>query len=180
MQIRRVELENIKNHKAFSVEFLAGTNAICGPNGTGKTTILEAISFALFDYLPYTKEDFTRRGEKVGVVRVSFLSSLDQREYTVVRNTKNTYYIYDPTTGLRVAERKEEIRRWLYQHLGIEETIDLTDFFVTTLGVPQGDFTTDFKKTPAQRKMIFDKVLRVEEYGKAADSSISSRQRSNS
>lgn len=169
MQITRVELENIKNHRELSVEFLPGTNAICGPNGAGKTTILEAISFALFGYLPCTKDDFTRRGEKVGVVRVSFLSSLDDREYTVVRNTKNTYYIYDPATKLRVAERKEEIQRWLYQHLGIEETIDLTDFFVTTLGVPQGDFTADFKKTPAQRKAIFDRVLRVEEYAEAAD-----------
>ncbi len=71
MLITKVELENIKNYEAGSFEFEAGVTAISGPNGAGKTTIIEAIAWALFDQLPYKKEDFLRRGAKKGAVRVT-------------------------------------------------------------------------------------------------------------
>src|SRR5690242_2187436 len=73
MLITKVELDNIKNYDYGCFEFEAGVTAICGPNGSGKTTILEAISWVLFDHIPYKKEDFLRRGAKKGSARVSFV-----------------------------------------------------------------------------------------------------------
>ncbi|MBK9768006.1 MAG: AAA family ATPase [Chloracidobacterium sp.] len=64
MHISRLELENIKSHASSTFEFAKGTTAITGENGAGKTTIIEAIAWALFDLLEYKKEDFVRRGEK--------------------------------------------------------------------------------------------------------------------
>ena len=75
MQITRVELRNIKNHAGAEWTFLPGLIAICGPNGSGKTTILEGIAWALFDQLEYKREDFVKRGEKKGQVTVSFVSA---------------------------------------------------------------------------------------------------------
>jgi exonuclease SbcC len=46
--------------------FQPGVISICGPNGSGKTTILEAIAWALFDHLEYKREDFVRRGGQKG------------------------------------------------------------------------------------------------------------------
>lgn len=169
MHIVSVELENIKRYGHDRFEFMLGTNAISGPNGAGKSTILEAIGFALFDSLPYKKEDFLRRGATTGTVRVTFESSIDEREYTVVRNTKSTYYVYDPETKTRVAEQKADVLSWLCEHLGVEPDTDLDEFFRTTIGVPQGTFTAIFMDTATRRKAVFDKILRVEEYRQSSD-----------
>lgn len=169
MKILRVYLENVKNHEQAEFTFEQGTNAICGPNGAGKTSIIEAVSYALFDYLPYRKEDFVRRGAKQGKVGITFQSALDERIYTVIRSTTNVYFVHDEELNLRVAEQKADTIAWLLQHLGLEATVSLPDLFETSIGVPQGTFTADFKKTPSMRKTIFDKILRVEEYRQAAD-----------
>jgi exonuclease SbcC len=169
MHITKVELENIKNYKAGVFEFEPGITVISGPNGAGKTTILEAIAWALFDCLPYKKEDFLRRGAKKGSVRVSFISSLDDREYTVYRDTSAGYYIYDPVTRLRVAEQKNQIGAWIKQHLGVDASVDLKSLFTSAIGVPQGAFTTSFTEPLTKRKVEFDKVLRVEDYNRCAE-----------
>ncbi|MBA3804808.1 MAG: AAA family ATPase, partial [Acidobacteria bacterium] len=66
MHVTRVELENIKSYEHRVFTFARGTTAITGENGAGKTTILEAIAWALFDTLEYSKDDFLRRGAKRG------------------------------------------------------------------------------------------------------------------
>jgi exonuclease SbcC len=169
MHVLRVELEDIKRHRQATFDFERGTNAICGPNGAGKSTILEAIGFALFDHMPYRKEDFVRRGATTGIVRVTFESGLDGRPYTVVRNTKSQYHVLDPATRTKVAEQKTDVLAWLKAHLKLEPTVDLREFFQTTIGVPQGTFTAIFLEPPARRKTVFDRLLRVEEYREAAD-----------
>ncbi|MFP5263638.1 MAG: AAA family ATPase [Blastocatellia bacterium] len=169
MLITRVELENIKNYEEGSFEFEPGVTAISGPNGSGKTTIIEAISWALFDQLPYKKEDFLRRGAKKGTVRVTFVSALDGREYTVHRDTGTGYYIHDPITKMRLVEQKQQVGAWLKQHLGVDAGTDLKTLFTSTIGVPQGTLTVDFADQPAKRKIGFDKVLRVDEYHRSSE-----------
>ena len=66
MLIHSLTLENVKSYTRETVEFSPGTNAIVGHNGSGKTTILEAIGFALFDHLPYSQVDFVRGRSEVG------------------------------------------------------------------------------------------------------------------
>ena len=72
MLIKRVELENIKSHAAAAFDFERGSTAITGENGAGKTTIIEAIAWTLFDTLDYKKDDFVKRGAKKGTARVTF------------------------------------------------------------------------------------------------------------
>ena len=170
MQITRVELKNIKNHAEAAYDFSPGVVAICGPNGAGKTSILEAIAWALFDHLDYKREDFVKRGAKRGQVAVSFISAKDERAYDVHRDTAGGYYVYDPDTKTRLVEQKGQVVKWLREHIGVDETTDLSVLFKTTIGVPQGTFTYDFTLPPARRKEVFDQILKVEEYRKAADS----------
>lgn len=170
MHITKVELENIKSHAHAELRFERGTTAITGANGAGKTTIIEAVAWTLFNLLDYKKDDFAMRGAKnKGVARVTFESSLDEREYTVYRDTANGYYVYDPRLKARIAEKREEVTRFLRQHLGVEAGTDLESLFRCAIGVPQGTFTADFLKTPAERKPIFDKLLKVEEYREGAE-----------
>jgi DNA repair protein SbcC/Rad50 len=169
MHISKVELENIKSHIDSKFEFSRGTTAITGRNGAGKTTIIEAIAWTLFDLLDYKKEDFVRRGAKKGVARVTFESGLDEREYVVYRDTATGYNVFDPQLGKRIADKREEVTRFLWQHLGLEPGTDLRALFKEAVGVPQGTLTAIFLGTPLERKSTFDRLLKVEEYRQAAE-----------
>ncbi|HBE81851.1 MAG TPA: hypothetical protein DDW24_03610, partial [Blastocatellia bacterium] len=169
MHITKIELENIKSHVDSKFEFSRGSTAITGPNGAGKTTLIEAVAWTLFDLLDYKKDDFVRRGAKKGVARVRFESGLDEREYTVYRDTGTGYYVYDPGLKIRIADKKEEVLRFLWNHLGVEPGTDLQSLFKQAIGVPQGTLTAIFLATTADRKRTFDALLKVEEYRRGAD-----------
>jgi len=176
MYITAVELENIKSHIDSRFEFPAGKVSITGENGAGKTSIIEAIAWALFDHLEYKKEEFVRRGAKKGSVRVTFESGLDGRRYSVFRDTETSYYIFDPILGAnfanktdRLADKKDEVARFIRQHFGVEPGTDLKALFRQAIGVPQGTFTAIFLEGAAERKAAFDKLLKVEEYRQGAE-----------
>ena len=165
MQILSVTLRNFKSHSDRQFSFEVGTNAICGENGAGKTSILEAIAWTLFDYTPYTVEDMIREGASSAEVSVSFVSALENRTYEVRRSTASGYRLYDPQIDRRLEpEKKADVLRWLRQHLGVPPGTNLPKLFANTIGVPQGTFTADFLKTAQDRKRIFDSILKVEEY----------------
>ena len=169
MHIVDVKLENIKSHRNSSFNFEHGTTAITGENGAGKTTIIEAVAWALFDMLDYKKDDFVRRGAKKGSVVVTFESGKDERQYSVYRDTGTGYNIFDPELGVKVADKKEDVTNFLRQHLGVEPGTDLPLLFRSAIGVPQGTFTAIFLDTTTTRKETFDKLLKVEEYRQGAD-----------
>lgn len=169
MHIRSLKLENVKSYADGTIEFAQGTNAIVGHNGAGKSTILEAIGFALFDHLPYSQSDFVREGAKTAIVTVTFISSVDEREYQAIRRcgSSSSHSIFDPGLDQKVCEGKADVLIFLREHLGAEPTANLGDLFTNAVGVPQGTLTAAFLGTPASRKGIFDPLLRVEEYRKA-------------
>ncbi len=169
MHITRIELENIKSYTDAHFELTTGTTAITGENGAGKTTLIEAIAWTLFDHLDYKKDEFMRRGTKKGSARVSFVSSSDEREYTVYRDTGTGYYVFDPRLRLRVADKKEEVLRFLWQHLGVEPGTDLSMLFRQAIGVPQGTYTAIFLAPATERKRTFDTLIKVEEYRRGSE-----------
>lgn len=166
MWITKLELRNIKSHVDSGViPFTRGVNAISGPNGAGKSTLLEAIGFALFDSLPYTQSQFLREGEKSGEVVVSFIDVLDEREYQVVRTVgTSSIYIFDPEINVKVVTGKADVVAWLKEHLGVDNSADLTALFEDSIGVPQGLLSAAFLERPAERKAKFDPLLQVDEY----------------
>ncbi len=167
MQILSVALTNFKTHKEQQFHFQSGTNAICGENGAGKTSILEAIAWVLFNYQgSYNKDDLIRNGASSAQVRVAFISSRDDRTYEVQRSTTKGYSLYDPQLAekLPYTRTKDEVLPWLRQHLGVSPGTDLAQLFANTIGVPQGTFTADFLLSTEKRKPIFDTILKVEEY----------------
>lgn len=175
MQIVQVDLENVKSYRLQSVSFAEGTNAICGPNGAGKSTLLEAIGFVLFDFLPYSQGQFVREGEKTATVTVHLLGE-DGRIYQVVRKcgSGGQYYVYDPEVG-KLTTGKEDTVAWLRDLLAVEGTENLAALFRDAVGVPQGLLAAAFLDRPANRKITFDPLLRVDEYKQVWDALLEPR-----
>jgi exonuclease SbcC len=170
MRLTYVEIENIKSYaQPTRIHFTPGLNAVCGHNGSGKSTVLEAIGFALFNFIPYSQQGFLREGARGGSISVGFVAR-DDREYLIVRKigANNQYYVCDAETGSRLAERREEVQTWIRQEaLNVEPGTELDALFRNAVGVPQGLMTAGFQETPSTRKSIFDPLLRVEEYRNA-------------
>ncbi len=169
MYITRVELENIKSYEHASIELGQGVTAICGENGAGKSTILEAIGFALFDFSPFRRQaQIIREGAAKGTITVAFVAS-DDREYEVVRvcGKSSEYYVYDPELRLRLREGKAGVQEWLCQQFGVPPDTNLAHLFSNAIGVPQGLLTAAFLEDASARRDKFDRLLRVEEYQRA-------------
>ena len=69
MIIESIEMENFKSHSNTRVDFNTGISIIIGENGAGKSSILEAVSFALFKQYSGRKiEELVKKGrEKMSV-----------------------------------------------------------------------------------------------------------------
>jgi exonuclease SbcC len=166
MLIRSLELENIKSYGPRSIEipFRPGINLICGRNGSGKSTILESIGFALFGSLDYKQSQLCREGEKSGKIVLSFESRLDERTYEVIRGVgKSSLKIYDPTSKSWLVRARKDSEEWLSEHLGIEMSY-AKELFSNVVGVSQGKMMGSFLQSARVRKPLFNPLLRVEEY----------------
>lgn len=170
MRITEVRLENVKSYgRQVRIPLKSGINALIGENGAGKSTVVEAIGAALFGDLPYTHDQFVRRGERSGSIIVGFISALDGREYQAVRQVGRgaTWYIYDEEVGVRLAEGEKAASEFLRQHLRLDPSTDLRRLFQENIGPPQGTLTAPFLGPPAARKARYDPVLGVDDYEKA-------------
>ncbi len=169
MKILEVQLNNVKSYTNQTVRFEHGTNCICGENGAGKTTIVEAVGWALFDSLPYSQKQFKREGSVASAVSVIF-EARDGREYEVVRKIGGGaphWFVFDIEIRDRVAEGSNDVRDWLARNLGVDDTADPQVLFENAVGVPQGGLTAPFLQSAERRKQAFDPILRVHEFGEA-------------
>ncbi|MCG3212535.1 MAG: Chromosome partition protein Smc [Anaerolineae bacterium] len=172
MWISQVELHNIKSYGArTTIELAPGINAVCGQNGAGKSTILEAIGLALFGQSTYkNQEQLINAKAKRGEIVVTVVDSRDEREYQVVRPLKGgPPYVFDSETNRQLASGVDDVQRWLRDTIGVESTTDLKALFENAVGVPQGMLTSAFNLTGANRQKIFDPLLGVEEYKEVWD-----------
>ena len=89
--IRRLLLRNFKVYKNQEFLLEEGSTAIVGPNGSGKTSILEAIEFGLFRRVTRKEkkvpslEDLINHSGKKAIVELDFIAPINRREYTVIR-----------------------------------------------------------------------------------------------
>ena len=180
MLIRSVTLKDIKSYREATMEFQGGTNAISGENGSGKSTILEAIGYALFDYKPYKIENMVRHGQKKGEIRVVYTGA-DEREYEIVRSIRTrggtaSYYLHDFSLKGNLADAKHHGKEGVLQAvrttlLDPGLTTELGTLFKDIIGVPQGTIIAPFLETAGQRKEKFDPILGVHDYKMAYERS---------
>lgn len=172
MQIHQLRLINVKSYVDETLEFQPGINFISGINGAGKSTIIESLGYALFDYNPYVLRQFLREGASQGEIQV-LIEGSDERLYRVIRKftagSSIKWEVWDEETSAMLDELhgSEDVKIWLKRAMGVAPGDDLSDLFRQVIAVQQGQFTTPFLEIPSSRTQIFDAVLKVEDYRKA-------------
>jgi len=171
-RIVSVELRNIKSYATpgFPIQFRPGVNLIWGENGSGKTTILEAIGFALFGALDLDLKQFRRKGENEGEVILT-LEGADERFYQIIRKVKAaaSLEIKDFETQRKISATKVDAEKWLSQVVGAEFGGFGKTLFENVLGVSQGRMIESFMLSAGGRKDIFEPILKIEGYEQTWD-----------
>jgi exonuclease SbcC len=119
--IKSVRLKNFKKHGNLEVEFAQGMNVIRGANSAGKSTVLNAIAYALYgtQAVPGTSNTLVKHGEKSMEVAVDF--TLGGKNYTIRRGKTSAAVLED---GKIVATGSTPVSEWVIDHFGA----DVADF----------------------------------------------------
>ena len=177
MIFTRLELKNFKSHAHTILDFNPGISLIVGENGAGKSTIFEAISFALFKvYTTKTINDLVRSNKNIGekiemMVNLSFISN--GREYKVERkvtvnksSSKSTSDLYELNNDQYeiIASGNKQVDNEIEIILSMDSST-----FLNAIHIRQGEIADLIDKTPATRKKLIGKLLKLEELEKAYD-----------
>ncbi len=129
MELHRLRLVNFRQHADTELEFGAGITGIIGPNGSGKTTILEAIAWALYGAQAARgdKDSIRRIGAKGRTgVEVELEFRLGAHEYRVTRSLSTAALHQD---GRLVANSLKTVTDKLAQALGMTHQEFFSTYF---------------------------------------------------
>jgi len=80
MELKSITLKNIRSYESLNLDFKSGSSLLSGDIGSGKTTILLSIEFALFGLMKgmLTGNSLLRHGSKDGTVTLTFVVGQDK------------------------------------------------------------------------------------------------------
>lgn len=174
MKIHRLRLQNYRRHRDTHIEPADGVTAVVGRNGSGKSTILEAIGFALFG-APATRtpKGLLRSSDAPpgDPVRVTLELELDGQALAIVRELRGTNLTPHATLtvdgqtlvapgGNSNGAATQEIERLL--------GMDRQAFF-TTIVAQQKDLARLADLPAADRKRMILRMLGVDALDRAID-----------
>ena len=178
MRIVSIHLKNIKSHRDTELSFAPGINVLSGANGSGKSTIFQAIGYALFGV---SAQDFVSRAERfltIGTKRgeISVVFEPAQGElYRVTRTVgpAGKWLLAKENGGAFEVEEHANIQETelrIAALLGLSGARSLADQFKLVIGPFQNDFLGPFViRQPTKRQDAFDEILGIDAWRKTFD-----------
>jgi len=109
MIIKKLKLENIRSYEKAEIDFSLGSTLLAGDIGTGKTSILLAIEFALFGLQPGQRGSYLlKNGEKEGKVILEI--EVDNKNIIIERGLKaSSKGISQSNSSIIIDNNREEL-----------------------------------------------------------------------
>ena len=169
MILNKIKLEDFISHKKTELDLGFGINVVVGPNGAGKTSILDGISFALFnDYSNRGKKQnlINSRGSrcKVGLAFTEGGVGYDV-EWSLEKRGSAHGSFFRTVDGKRILLAKDgerSVAKEIEKVLGIDKSM-----FMQSIYVRQGEIEQLVDAKPAERKALISRLLGVEDLEKA-------------
>ncbi|HEX6537325.1 MAG TPA: SMC family ATPase [Gemmatimonadaceae bacterium] len=159
MRLNSIHLVNFRQHADTRIEFDSGLTGIIGPNGSGKTTILEAIAWAIYGNAAArgTRDSirFSRAGARASV-RVELDFDLGGHRYQVVRGLTNAELYLDGATT-PIANSISGVSELLARRLGMSR-----EEFFNTYFTGQKELSVMAAMGPSERAQFLSHVLGYE------------------
>ena len=139
MHIKKLTLINFRNYKNKTIEFDKSLNVITGPNGVGKTNIVEAIYYLSLAHSFRTNEnsELIKDGEKEAIISTEIYEGILKRQIKIIIN--------------------KERRKVLINNKPIRKLSELSNCTNVVLFEPKDVML--FKGSPSQRRKFLDIAL---------------------
>ncbi len=156
MIIKELHLTNFTVHKNKSFYFSKGINSIVARNGSGKSSIINALGIALFNHSVISLKQLVSFGESSAEIKVVFVAG--GKEYTVIRKFGKI-----SSTELTHEDGRIDGNTLVYEFLhGILE--DMAGLYKTILYISSNNLTYPFLLESSKRKPLFDSIFGVDKY----------------
>lgn len=172
--ITSVELGNFISHSQTKLDFEEGVTVFVGHNGAGKSSIIDAITFALFgEHTRKSNKSLIRRGTSQAYARVNF--TLNGKQYQAERkiDSKGTLgaQLFEIRNGeampLASGERKqfgESMTGEIESRIGL----DFTKLKVASI-VQQGELNSIIKAKPKEFKELLNAIIGIDKLDVASE-----------
>ena len=147
--------------------------AVIGDTGAGKSSLLEAITFALYGVSTWEKGNRDLISDYADVMRVDFTFSIDGGRWRVTRARRRTGA---PVDRLEHLDTKERVDGSKPVTARVEALLGLDyDTFLQTVILPQGKFDVLLKSSDAERVKVLKRLFSVEALGRVRDLAVERR-----
>ncbi|MBI1886623.1 MAG: SMC family ATPase [Chloroflexi bacterium] len=145
--------------------------AITGPTGAGKSSLVDAITYALFGQVPRmggrNVKDLISQGQDRLQVSFEFTSNGDR--YRIFRSTARKgapqiqleQFSISEEDWVAVGDRSDDATKQIERVLGMDY-----DGFTRSVLLPQGQFHQFVAGKPEERRKVLDEILRLDVYQK--------------
>jgi DNA repair protein SbcC/Rad50 len=146
--------------------------SLSGPTGSGKSSLIDAMVFALYGRVPRlggaTVAPVISSGKDQATVSFDFM--VDDTVYTVVRDLHRTKSGGATTREARLERGPESLESGAKNvTAAVEELLSLSfEDFTRTVILPQGEFARFLTATPAERQQLLRGLLGLDVYGEVA------------
>lgn len=167
MRLHSLTLQNYRRFREVTLEFPDGVTALVGRNGAGKSTVVEAIGWALFgNDAARTDKEYLKRREAPPTddLRVTLAFEHAGHRYEVERRlagAKQTHTAVLKVDGVAAVAPGAHSQREVTEYLERSLHLDATTFFAS-LVARQSDVAGLAALTPADRKLAILRMLRID------------------
>jgi exonuclease SbcC len=172
--ITSIELGDFLSHSETKLEFGNGVTVFVGQNGAGKSSIIDAITFALFgQHTRKSNKGLIKRGANQGFAKVEF--NINGKQYQAVRKIDNkgglaakfTEKINGSFLEIAAGERKQFGESMTHE---VEKTIGL-DFEKLKIAsiVQQGELNAIIKAKPKEFKELLNAIIGIDKLDVASE-----------
>jgi len=174
--LKSLSLKNFKTYDSTSIDFRGGVTAVIGENGIGKSTILQAIEYALYGkvkthgrffgtkFTPDISTALIQTNKKSASVTLKFSSPVTKRDYTVIRRiTQKGASAELLEDGRKLTSGVTSVNKMIESLVGAD-----IDSFSAIAYVRQGEISSLTLAPPSEREGVINSILNLEIYGEAA------------
>ncbi len=173
MKIKKIKLKNIRSHKESLIELEEGISVFTGRTGSGKSSVLVGIEYALFGSdINLSNKDILRRNKQKGFVELEF--EQDGDIYNIKRGLKRTGKMISVDSSelsitkneklLPIIGRAGDLDSRILEVLNYPKGVKAKEIFEITSYTKQDEIRVLIEMSAEKRQEYLDKILQLSKY----------------